>query len=396
MKQRLMKRRFTKQAPVDLGIALDYYHPYVSGLADVARVVAEGLAARGFRVEVVCGRHDPTLPLREEINGVTVRRCRVLATVDKSMIQPGFTIEVARLARRSRMLQPHLPLPEGLAAPVWKAAARRTPIVPVYHCDPFFPVAEGLTGLRNRMTRWAIDRSSRSVLAKSTELVVTSQDYLDASRLRNRVEIPVNVIPPSVPERRPGAPTFRKGDGPHVGFLGRIVAEKGLDVLLDAVARIEDPTLRVLIAGDFSRIAGGSVIDSLRDAIEADSRVELLGFVPNDRVSDFFASLDAFVLPSVNSFEAFGITQVEAMATGVPVIASDLPGVRVPVTDAGIGRLATPGDPASLARAISSVLDTPPTAEQRSALSTWANSTYSTEAMLDRYQDLLERVGSLP
>ena len=64
---------------LDLLVALDYYAPYVSGLTNVARDVAEGLAARGHRVRVLTSRHDRSLPERELLNGVEVERAPVLA-----------------------------------------------------------------------------------------------------------------------------------------------------------------------------------------------------------------------------------------------------------------------------------------------------------------------------
>jgi glycosyltransferase involved in cell wall biosynthesis len=67
---------------------------------------------------------------------------------------------------------------------------------------------------------------------------------------------------------------------------------------------------------------------------------------------EFYRSLDVFLLPSINCYEAFGIVQLEAMKAGVPVIASDLRGVRVPVTLTGCGSIVAPGDPQGLAAAI--------------------------------------------
>jgi glycosyltransferase involved in cell wall biosynthesis len=65
------------------------------------------------------------------------------------------------------------------------------------------------------------------------------------------------------------------------------------------------------------------------------------------------------VLPSTNSTESFGIVQVESMACGTPVVASDMPGVRQPVKMTGMGRVVPPADFYALAEAISAVLDHP-------------------------------------
>lgn len=81
----------------DLCVAVNYYSPYVSGLTEVARVLAEGLAGRGWRVAVVAVRHDPTLPLRESRNGVDVYRSPVVASIGRGPVSPGFPALVRRL-----------------------------------------------------------------------------------------------------------------------------------------------------------------------------------------------------------------------------------------------------------------------------------------------------------
>ena len=73
----------------------------------------------------------------------------------------------------------------------------------------------------------------------------------------------------------------------------------------------------------------------------------------------FYPNLNVLVVPSLNSTEAFGLVQIEAMLNGVPCVASALPGVRMPVQMHGMGRVAAIGDPASLAAGILDVLDHP-------------------------------------
>ena len=98
----------------------------------------------------------------------------------------------------------------------------------------------------------------------------------------------------------------------------------------------------------------------MRAQIGDDSRVRLLGFLPDDALADFYASLDIFALPSVNSFEAFGIVQVEAMLTGVPALASDLPGVRTPLQRTGFGVVVGRRDASEIARGLRSLRHDPP------------------------------------
>lgn len=331
----------------DLVIVLDYYAPYVSGLTETARAVAVDLAAEGLRVAVVAGRHDARLPLRERIDGVDVYRARVWGRLSKAIIAPGMAVLVRRLAARARVVQFHLPLPEaGFLAPL----VGRTPVMVTYHCDVAPPGAVG------RLIRAAVDASSRAAIRRASRVVVTTRDYADHSRLARSLAAArlVEIAPPAL-DRSGGRPRFRDGTGRHVGFLGRVVAEKGLEHLVAAFSAGDDPDDRLLIAGDYGRVAGGSVMPALRAAIEEDPRIRVLGFVPDADLADFYASLDVFALPSVNSFEAFGIVQVEAMLCGVPVVASDLPGVRVPVRETGLGVIVPVGDREAIADALDAV-----------------------------------------
>ncbi|SCE62067.1 Glycosyl transferases group 1 [Streptomyces sp. Termitarium-T10T-6] len=109
-------------------------------------------------------------------------------------------------------------------------------------------------------------------------------------------------------------------------------------------------------------------------------------------MAGFYASLDAFALPSVAE-ESFGISQAEAMMLGVPSVASDAPGMRVPVTETGFGRLFPPGDAHALAAALREVAAYPP--ERRAEGGRVARARYGTDHCLDAYDGLFREAGAL-
>ena len=338
--------RLPPEARYDVVMALTYYRPYVSGLSEAARLVAEGLAERGLRVATATTRYQNSLPLRENLNGVDVYRSGVIASAGKGVISPGFVPLVRRLSKVSDIVNLHLPLLEaGLLAKASKA-----PVVITYQCD----VDLG-PSILNRLIVRVMDASSRKAIGAAGATVFSSEDYRDSSRNAPSDLADTLAIRPPFIDRSGGSPSFRKSAGLHVGFLGRIVAEKGLDYLLSAFARLPDSEARLLLAGDYKAVAGGSVIDKLHAQICEDPRVELLGFIPDDKVADFFASIDVFALPSTNSLEAYGIVQIEAMSAGVPVVSSDRPGVRVPVREFGMGQVVSAGDVKALSDALMSV-----------------------------------------
>ena len=127
-----------------------------------------------------------------------------------------------------------------------------------------------------------------------------------------------------------------------IGHMGAFTAEKGQDVAVAAAALLESSLgrARFVLAGE------GPLLETIRAS--APENVTLPGFV-SDRAA-FFASLDVFIMPSRS--EAWGMAALEAMAHGVPVIASDIGGLKELVEDGNGGWLARPGDPSGLARAI--------------------------------------------
>ncbi len=364
----------------DVVMALTYYAPYVSGLTNAARDVAVGLARQGWRVSVVATQHDPALAREEVLDGVRVVRTPVVARLGKGAISPGLPAAVARETRGAGVLNLHLPMLE--AGPL--AAISRAPVVLTYQCDVSLP-----PGAAGAVQRVGVDASSRLAVARARAVGVSSQDYAQHSRLWSAMRGKEREIPPPCLDRSGGSPRFREGPGFHVGFLGRIVEEKGVHHLVEGFQALGDPDARLLIAGDFAAVAGGSVIERVRAAIGGDERVRVLGFVPDEALADLYASIDVFALPSVNAFEAFGIVQVEAMMTGVPALASDMPGVRQPVLRTGYGAIAAPRDAASIAEGLRRLRDAPP---PRAAVAAAARALYGLDRTVDAYAALFAEV----
>jgi glycosyltransferase involved in cell wall biosynthesis len=93
--------------------------------------------------------------------------------------------------------------------------------------------------------------------------------------------------------------------------------------------------------------------------LEGSGHWKFLGNLSPEEMAAYYPNLSVLVVPSLNSTEAFGLVQIEAMLNGVPCVASALPGVRMPIEMHGMGRVAAIGDPAALAEAVLDVLAEP-------------------------------------
>jgi glycosyltransferase involved in cell wall biosynthesis len=369
----------------DLTVALTYYEPYVSGLTHTARYVAQGMVERGWRVAVVAAQHDPDLPRRETINGVDVYRCPKLVRINRAFIAPSYPVVASRLARNSSVL--HLNLPMAEAALV-AAAAGRTPIVSMLHIDLYLPPSRW-----SRSIVRASDLTSRAAIRRSSAVVAYSEDQARHSKfwplMRQR-----NFTPIAAPclDRRGGTPRYRETSGLHVGYLGRIVQDKGIVYLVRAFQRINDPQARLLIAGNYKTVAGGSNLDEVKAAIAGDPRIRILGELRGTEIDDYYASIDVFALPSVA--ETFGIVQAEAMMCGVPSVTTDIPGGRYPVAVTEFGRIVPPRDPRALEAAIMEMAAAPESWRELKAKE--SRERFSLDACLDAHEELFTRLRGRP
>lgn len=195
-------------------------------------------------------------------------------------------------------------------------------------------------------------RRASAILATSPNYLATSP-VLAAHRARCQVVpygIPLDRFDPPDQDRAAAIATLH---GPRLVLaVGRLVYYKGFDVLIRAMRLVE---ARLVIIGE------GPLEGSLRALARAEGvshKVTLLGEVQNSDVAPFFAAADVFVLPSVARSEAFGIVQLEAMASGTPVVNTALDsGVPWVSQHERTGLTVPPGDPPALAAALARLLD---------------------------------------
>lgn len=143
--------------------------------------------------------------------------------------------------------------------------------------------------------------------------------------------------------------------GRHLLFIGRLEERKGFPIAIEAFAQlsVSFPDLRLLVVGEGSE---REAVDSLPPSVR--SRVEMLGRVDDDRLASYLKAADLYIGPATGG-ESFGIVLAEAMAAGLPIVASDIDGYRDVARDGLEALLVPPGDAAALVTAVREVLDDP-------------------------------------
>ena len=346
-------------------IGLTYYKPYISGLTIYAARVAEAWAKAGHEVTVLTSRHSPELPPEEVLSGVRVVREPVMLKVSKGAVMPRFWLDAASFVREADVVNIHLPqLESALLARLGRRYHKK--VVLTYHCDLQMP-GGFLNSLANRGVLWM-----NSIAGANADAIVTnSQDYADHSDYLLKYREKVRIIQPPVvlePVTEDAAAAFRERQkagqySPIIGMACRFAADKGVEILLDALPKILEkfPKACVFFMGPYENVLGErAYYERLKPRIDAfidAGHWRFMGKLNDAEVPAFYRCIDALTMPSLNRTDSFGLVQIEAMISGAPVAASDMPGVRVPVKQHGAGAVFPVGDGNALADALIRILD---------------------------------------
>lgn len=376
---------------------LTYYRPHTSGLTIYAERLARAFARRGHEVTVMTSQFDPSLLLEENLDSVKIVRVPVAARVSKGVIAPTFGLVATKLVARHDVVQMHLPQFDAPGVAL-RARLFGKPAVLTYHCDLFLP-----PGFFNRFVNTVVDFQNNMAGMLSNHIVTYTQDYADHSAYLSRYASKLTPILPPVelPDPLPGAvEAFAQEHRvrerrPVIGMVTRFASEKGIEILLAALPTIlkKYPKAQVLYAGQHQNVMGEQAyFDRLIPQIrkyELAGHWKFLGNLDPVDLAAVYPNLDVLTVPSLNSTEAFGLVQIEAMMNGVPSVPSALPGVRQPVMMHGMGRVARIGDPADLAACLLEVLDAP---EKYRGDPAAIKATYNPDSIAAEYEKLFQRL----
>ena len=346
---------------------LTYYRPHTSGLTIYAERLAKALAKRGHEVTVLTSQYEKDLPLEEEQDGVKIKRIPVLFRISKGVIMPSVGIRSWQEVIAHDVLLLHLPQFDAAGISI-RGRLLKKPTILIYHSDLTLPA-----GLFNRIVNVVVHlmneisaRFSHRISAYTDDFA-THSPYLKRFPKKVKVNAPAVEIPKATEQEIAAfkAEHNPEGRSPVIGMATRFAAEKGVEFLLKAFPRIleEFPNAMVLYAGQFEDVMGEEAyFDALWPTIEkyqAAGQWKFLGVLDMQQMAAFYQNIDVLTVPSTNSTETFGFVQIEAMMNDTPSVASNLPGVRQPVTVSGMGRVSPIGDPDALAENILAVLKDP-------------------------------------
>lgn len=358
---------------------------------------------------------------REAGKTVRIVRAKVLGKVSKGLISLDWLWKSWYEVKKADVVFVNLPQFEGVIPSILAKLFRKKLIViyhcEVILPSGFFnKIVEQLLRLSNFISLWRADKvvtytedfgRSNDLLKKFNHKLKFVYPPIIEPKIDKRVQ---NILRKKI--RRPGL-KGAKGRAFIIGVAARLAAEKGMEYLLEAIPAIiskiksqrfpqsgihdavithkfvnsigtkiqsksqsyqkavktprgwpaykDSPDgggIKVAIAGSLEPVGEENYKRKILDLVEKyKDYVVFLGELSEEQMGSFYSLLDVLVLPSVNSTEAFGMVQVEAMLMGVPVVASDLPGVRVPIQKTGMGIVVPVKNSRKIAEAIVEVLN---------------------------------------
>jgi len=322
-----------------------FFPPYRGGMETYLKHLCDEL--RGSVDLEVLVANTAARTVREQVDGVPVTRVASLGTVRSMSLAPGYAGFLARAA--ADVVHLHAPNPVAEVALLASSLARRARVVVTWHSDV---VRQRWLGRLHRpIARWLLARADAICVASPNH--VRSSALLPAFGAKCRTcTFGVDLASLRADDAAVASVRARYGERPLVLGVGRLVAYKGFDVLVEAMRGV-DATL--LLVGD------GPLRAALAARIAAcglGDRAFLVGAV--DDLGAYFAACDVFALPSVQRSEAFGIVQLEAMAFRKPVVSTRLgTGVEWVNVDGTTGLTVPPGDAAALRDALARLVADP-------------------------------------
>ena len=372
------------------------YPPYYSGMGNVAFELASRLSMRGHTVEVFTPEYKRTGWGNEERD--VFQKREDFARRLRAPIHYGNAAYLPELRRELDSFDiVHLHYPFfGTASLVskWKKRNPEKALFLTYHMDTR---GAGIKGLIFKLyAKWSMP----GILASSDRLIASSFDYIEASDARDMysqmkekwVELPFGVDTDRFQLREKPIFLFERykldKERPTVIFVGGMDSAhyfKGVPVLLNAlrICKNNGNEIQVVLVGDgnlrheFELLAQGMGLGNV---------VRFVGSVSHEELPFHYAMADINILPSVTRGEAFGMVIIEGFASGIPAIASDLPGVRTVALEAG--EVFQPNNPFELAECMENFFNNQPAeGEWARKARNVAERLFSWDVILDKLED---------
>ena len=338
----------TENKKIKMLHAAKWYNPVVGGIETVAEAITGAVNGVFDMSILVCSEHkDRELGLT--MDGTEIYRAKTPGKLFSMPLSYDYIKAFRKMSRDADIIQLHAPFPLSDFALFLSGGRKRAKKAVWWHSDVV--KQKKLMFFYKPLMKWMLRKTDKIFVA--SEAIIAQSKYL--GKFRDKIEVIPFGISIENYERGEKTPilTEKLNDKNNLKllFVGRLVSYKGVDVLLDAMARTSGVELFIIGSGDLE-----NELCEQTERLGIKDKIHFLGTVETDDLKSAFSDCDVFILPSVTRAECFGLVQLEAMVYGKPVINTSLPTAVPEVSlDKISGITVTPGDVRELADAINTL-----------------------------------------
>lgn len=331
----------TKQ--LRLLIITDFFYPHWTGISKSLFYLIKALD-RDLLCTVLTVRYHKDLRSLDKILNTKIIREDVLFSLSRSKYSPRVLLRLLIIINQHDVVLINSPSSNILPAAVITKLFRKKLLI-FHQGDLILP-----EGIANRIVEKIFDISAYLACVLSDKVSTYTKDYAKYSRLLKNFH--EKFTPIILPILIPGSLLLKKRQNKYIyfGFAGRFVEEKGFDILLDAIPEIVNsiPNARFRYAGQL-KMGYERFFEKNKNKFDKLKKyIDFCGLLSDKEMLSFYDSIDFIIVPSRS--DCFNLVQAEAMKSGVPSIAADIPGLRVLVKQTGFGVLFEKNNSVDLAR----------------------------------------------
>jgi len=330
-----------------------YLYPEAGGVESYAYNISKRMVERGFDVTILCSTRDG-IDEKKDLDGIKVIRQRPNFILSNTPIRLDLFFTMSKLVKENDfdLINAHTPVPFYADVAAMVSKRYKIPFVLTYHAGSLMK-NESFVDAVAKIYQHSIEKFA---LAQSDRLITVSE-FVKNNYLTNHIK-KVSIIPPGVDINK-----FRLLDKVNktpnnilfVAQLSKGHKWKGLDYLLESIKLIKNiRDVKLTVVGS------GAHVNHYKDKaneLHIRDNVIFKGKVSDDELVKEYQKANIFILPSYSNAESFGIVNLEAMACGVPIVASKIGGIPDVVKDSKNGLLVPPKDPKVLSDAIIKLLN---------------------------------------
>lgn len=368
-----------------IGQVVCVFPPYKGGIGNCAFSFWEKMAANGFEIENLTPAYQKQIIADDK--KLQVIRLKPWLKYGNAALIP----QLLRKLKKYDIIYLHYPFFGGAEIVyLFKIFNPKKKLIIHYHMDAV------LSGFLQKIFSLPNALIKNLLFKKAEAVVCASLDYVQNSSIKNIYKKNTEKffeIPFSVNLNKFKPDDFKKEGAKinllFVGSLDKAHYFKGLNVLLKALSELKNKNWEISVVGDGNMRKD---YEKKTKQLLLEKNVKFCGKLNEEKLIKKYQEADIFILPSINKSEAFGIVLLEALSSGLPVIATNLPGVRKVFQDGVQGFLCQPNNTESLKDKIKKLInDYSLRSEMSEKARAWAEKKYSQEREKKQLFDVLKK-----